>query len=194
MRFITPAMLLVALTSVSLASACKKDEKKDSKSGDPATSAGSASGSSEDARRRPSLPAPRRLRGSGSPEAEAEAGGEEALPSDMDRRAERGERMTGMRERFDADGDGQLNDQERTAMRKERVATRMKALDTDGDGKISKQEAETSRRMFHDFPRVDANGDSFLSLEELEAARSRGGRNRRDHREPGDPPGDAPID
>jgi Ca2+-binding EF-hand superfamily protein len=47
-------------------------------------------------------------------------------------------------EKFDTDGDGQLNEKERAAAREARKA-HMQQFDTDGDGKLNEEERETMR-------------------------------------------------
>ena len=46
----------------------------------------------------------------------------------------------------------------------------LKALDKDGDGRISREEAAGAPRLTQSFDRIDANGDGFLTRDELRAA------------------------
>ena len=83
--------------------------------------------------------------------------------------------MQDARKRYDTDGDGQLNDDERAVMRHERIQKQMTRIDANADGKISRQEAEAAPfggRLLGDFDGADANQDSFISPDELEAAMS----------------------
>ena len=79
-----------------------------------------------------------------------------------------------MMEKFDANGDGQLDEAERAAMRAAREARHaemMKKLDTNGDGAVDDAERQAARaaRAEARFARLDTNGDGALSLEEVVA-------------------------
>jgi Ca2+-binding EF-hand superfamily protein len=97
-------------------------------------------------------------------------------PDQAGRRGPRSEemrqRMSEMRQKFDANGDGQLDEEERDALRHARIQDQVKRIDSDGNGAISREEAQAapSGRMLRDFDAVDANQDSVISPEELEAA------------------------
>ncbi len=174
MRLMSLSTILVpALAAVlSLATGCKSDKSKAAtdKAADPAAATGGAAGD-EAAEQAPGLPVPRRMRGS---ETAGDAG-----PGTGRWRERRGEEMRqrrdDLRKRFDADGNGQLDDDERAAMRHERLQRQIARIDADGDGKISRDEAEAvpfGARLLGDFDVADANQDSFISPEELEAAMS----------------------
>lgn len=99
-------------------------------------------------------------------------------------RGDRGGRRGGrMMERFDQNGDGQLDDAERTAMMQGRAARMIERNDTDGDGSLSKAELEAiqgpGRRFLGADSGVDANGDGTITAAELEAGMSARMRERR---------------
>jgi hypothetical protein len=178
MRFISLSPFVVsALASLFLATGCKSDKSTaatEKAADDTEVAAGSETGGQADGEA-PALPAPRRMR-SGEP-ADGTAG--EAGLGPRRWQGQRGEdmrqRIEEARKQFDADGDGQLNEDERAAMRRERLKGQIERIDADSDGKISRQEAEASPfggRMLRDFEGADANQDSFISPEELEAAMS----------------------
>ena len=84
-------------------------------------------------------------------------------------------------------------------MRHARVQDRVARIDTNADGKISREEAgETpfGGRILRDFDAVDANQDSLISPEELEAAMSERQARRRERRdaETGAAPETSPTD
>jgi Ca2+-binding EF-hand superfamily protein len=164
MRVLSSFAFITALTSLSLGAGCKsEDAKAQQVPGAAATGQAPGATSPDERGEQPSLPVPRRMRGS-------DATGE---PVDDARRQQMMERRAEMKKRFDKDGDGELNDEERTAMHRERINRRVQRVDTDGDGKISKTEAEAhpiGGRMLSDFAAADADQDSFISPEELEAA------------------------
>ncbi|MEM1058673.1 MAG: hypothetical protein AAGK14_05450 [Verrucomicrobiota bacterium] len=86
-------------------------------------------------------------------------------------------------EKFDADGDGQLNEEERQAAREARRANMLEKYDADGDGQLSDEEkaqlrADNPRKRKgpRKLPpevveRFDADGDGQLNEEERQAAR-----------------------
>lgn len=168
--------LVSAIASLSLASGCKSGDSTAAtgKADEPASAAGST-GAGQPADQAPVLPVPRRMRGS---EPADDTGGE-APPAPGRRAGQRSEamrqRLEEARKRFDADGDGQLDEDERAAMRHERLQRRIERIDSNADGKISREEADATPaggRMLRDFDSADANQDSFVSPEELEAVMS----------------------
>ena len=50
---------------------------------------------------------------------------------------------------------------------------KLKALDKDGDGKISRAEAAAAPRLAKRFDAIDANKDSFITADEMKAARAK---------------------
>lgn len=78
-----------------------------------------------------------------------------------------------MLERFDKDGDGQLNEAERAQAKKamqKRGAEMFAKADKNGDGKISQDEAPPE--MWARMKKADKDGDGAVSKEEMAAARS----------------------
>lgn len=177
-----------ALLVMALATGCKSEGPAAAKAGEPEIAA-STSGQPDDST--PALPVPRRMRSGQSDNADPAAR--------RARREQRGEemreRMAEMRQQFDANRDGQLDETERDAMRHARIQDRVARIDSDSDGMISRQEAEAApfgKRMLGDFDAVDANQDSRISPEELEAAMSERQARRRERRQNGADSADAP--
>ena len=82
---------------------------------------------------------------------------------------------------IDANRDGQVTSEELRAFHELRRATaqveHFKKLDTDRDGRIIKAEAQANApRLAAHFEQIDANGDGFLTPEELKAAHQRHAR------------------
>ena len=74
-------------------------------------------------------------------------------------------------ERFDeidANKDGQVSFEELRAARGHRHGGHFKRMDTDNDGKVSRAEALSAAEAA--FNRADANGDGFVTQEEMRAA------------------------
>jgi hypothetical protein len=98
------------------------------------------------------------------------------------RRDEMMQRRAEMVEKFDKNGDGELDETERAEMRTARLSETFTKLDSDGDGKISRDEAEGSEdggRGLRRFDRIDADGDGFVSTEEMQNIRMGGPRGMR---------------
>ena len=73
---------------------------------------------------------------------------------------------------IDANRDGQVTADELRAFHKSQRGEHWKRLDTDGDGRISKAEAQANApRLSERFAEIDANGDGFVTPEEMKAAR-----------------------
>ena len=194
MRSISPSIVITALASLSLASACgsKSSDKKNEQAKTTAAAAGDEAAGGEGAR--PAVPpVPRRVRSTDP--AAAEQTGEQPLgpmghPAAAETDEQRMERRAAMRERFaeqrakhDKDGDGELGPEERMAMRDEMMGLRLKSIDKDGDGAISREEARAEpgrRALLRDFEVADANQDQKVTREELEAHIAERRANRRD--------------
>ena len=73
-------------------------------------------------------------------------------------------------QKFDADGDGELNEEERGNAREAMKAEMLAKYDTDGDGELSKEEktAAFKARMLEKY---DTDGDGEISEDERAAAR-----------------------
>lgn len=95
--------------------------------------------------------------------------------------------LPGLAARFDAvdaNADGNITLAEMQAARgTHRHGNRgegWKKWDADGDGRLSREETANAPRLSQAFGTIDANGDGFLTVEELQAARGqfagRGGR------------------
>jgi hypothetical protein len=88
-----------------------------------------------------------------------------------------------MMERFDQNGDGQLDDAERTAMMQERAGRMIERHDTDRDGALSRTELEAiqgrGRRFLGPDSGADANGDGTITAAELAAGMSARMKERR---------------
>ncbi len=175
-------LFIIGGSLLAMANGCKSEEPTAAN----AETVASAASAAQPDDRVPALPVPRRMRSnqSGSAPADREA-----------RREEMRQRMAEMRQRFDANSDGQLDESERDAMRHARIQDRLARIDSDSDGMISRQEAEAApfgRRMLRDFDAVDANQDARISPEELEAAMSERQARRRERRsqeaDPASPP------
>jgi Ca2+-binding EF-hand superfamily protein len=79
-------------------------------------------------------------------------------------------------EAIDANKDGQVSYEELRASRGHRHGRHFKRMDTDNDGKVSRAEALSAAEAA--FARADANGDGFVTQEEMRAAHKghRGGK------------------
>ncbi len=85
---------------------------------------------------------------------------------------------------IDANADGNITLAEmqaaRAAHRQGNRGEGWKKWDADGDGRLSAAETANAPRLSQEFATIDANGDGFLTVEELQAARGqfagRGGR------------------
>lgn len=76
---------------------------------------------------------------------------------------------------IDTNRDGQITMEELRAFHKaqmqQRHAEHWKKIDTDGDGRISRIEAQQNApRLFERFDQIDANGDGYITPDELRAA------------------------
>lgn len=95
--------------------------------------------------------------------------------------------LPGLAARFDAvdaNADGNITLAEmqaaRGAHRQGHRGEGWKKWDADGDGRLSREETVNAPRLSQEFGAIDTNGDGFLTVEELQAARGqfagRGGR------------------
>lgn len=85
---------------------------------------------------------------------------------------------------IDANNDGNISLAELQAARQARGGGQRgegwKKWDANGDGKLSVDEVANAPRLSEQFGAIDTNGDKFLTVEELQAARGQfGGRGRR---------------
>lgn len=192
MRSITPSILIAALASLSMASACsKKSESKKDEHASTSAAPGSGDGDVAAGKRAGMPPGPHRMRSTepgAEPTTELGPMGHPGVDAETDQA--RLERREAMRERFaeqrakhDKNGDGELDADERTAMRNEMMQMRLKSIDKDGDGKISRDEAHAEpgrRKLLRDFDAADANQDDVVTQEELDAHIAERRANRRD--------------
>jgi hypothetical protein len=194
-----------ALLMLALASGCKSDSAAAKASAtDPDTSAAGGATTGEPADPVPALPTPRRFRSGESPDdATGDDSGRRRPGFRGPRSEEMRQRMAEMRQKYDTNGDGDINGEERDAMRQARIKERVSRIDSNADGTISREEAEATPggRVLRDFDAVDANQDSKISPEELEAAMSERQSRRRERfrdrdrdRESDDAPEPAPAD
>ncbi|MHC4667725.1 MAG: EF-hand domain-containing protein [Planctomycetota bacterium] len=81
-----------------------------------------------------------------------------------DREARRAELI----QKYDANGDGQLDETERAKLREDRRAKILEEFDTDGDGQLGQEERQAAhaksreRRRAKILEKFDANGDGQL--------------------------------
>jgi hypothetical protein len=179
---VLPGTLLGVLLSVAAAGCAEKKSESTAADEMPGTSAGETASSGEGERPVPALK-PMRRRMSSDGGASAEAG----EPGEGERRGRgRGRGREGMRERFDQNGDGQLDDTERSAMRRARAEQVIARNDSDGDGALSSAEIEGAqgpgRRFLAGLASADANGDGSLSAAEVEAGMQERLQRRRQRR------------
>lgn len=73
-------------------------------------------------------------------------------------------------DKIDADKDGFVTPQELRAMHGKHDGDRFARMDTDRDGRISRAEADRFPKLAEKFATIDANGDGFVTKEEMQAA------------------------
>jgi len=100
----------------------------------------------------------------------------------------RGEFRQKMLEKFDRNGDGQLDEAERQearafreAKRAERQRVMLEKFDTNRDGKLDEAERKVARDQRREkvFKKIDTDGNGVISLEEFKAAEMPGGKHGR---------------
>lgn len=116
------------------------------------------------------------------------AAGGLALANGADGAGGRAAKKQEMMQKFDANGDGQLDDAERAKLKEAfaarhaaRKAARVAKFDADHDGALSATEraAMKDQRARERFSRLDTDGDGKLSLDEFKAGAMRGGHHGR---------------
>ncbi|MEQ8937131.1 MAG: hypothetical protein RLT30_00345, partial [Gammaproteobacteria bacterium] len=77
-------------------------------------------------------------------------------------------------QKFDRDGDGQLNNAERQALKESRRAKMLEKFDTDGDGQLNNAERQVLKesRRAKMLEKFDIDGDGQLNDREKQAART----------------------
>jgi Ca2+-binding EF-hand superfamily protein len=73
-------------------------------------------------------------------------------------------------DQIDADKNGSISMDEMKAMHARHREGRFDRMDTDRDGKVSRAEAERFPQMADKFGKLDANGDGFITKDELKSA------------------------
>lgn len=73
-------------------------------------------------------------------------------------------------DQIDADKNGSISMDELKAMHAHQREGHFDRMDTDRDGKLSRAEAERFPRMADKFGKLDANGDGFVTKDELKTA------------------------
>ncbi|HTE53945.1 MAG TPA: hypothetical protein VK698_23985 [Kofleriaceae bacterium] len=158
-----PGAVLGSLLSIGMAAGCAKEASESAPAAAPQPEATQVA------------PSPRPLPTLDSPASPASpAPSARAGDPDHRRRGGRGGRRGQMLERFDQNGDGQLDDAERAAMTHDRAAKMIERNDTDKDGALSVAELDAIKGNGRRFQRVpsdaDANKDGSITAAELEAS------------------------